>query len=122
MPAAFAAEMENLLEQRSVEDSPDQSERLEEQREPDQRSEVSLHRSNRIQANAGLIDASSSLRTDALPKMVETLVQDIRELEPECYSEATSDARWQEAMRSEYSSLKAHGTFTHVRSYDRKPT
>jgi len=49
--------------------------------------------------------------------VVETLY-DIRE--PECYSEAASDTRWQEAMRSEYSSLKAHGTFTHVRSYDRK--
>lgn len=24
-------------------------------------------------------------------------------------------------MRSEYSSLKAHGTFTHARNYDRKP-
>lgn len=41
--------------------------------------------------------------------------------EAECYAEAASDARWQKAMRSEYSSLKVHGTFTHVRSYDRKP-
>jgi len=50
--------------------------------------------------------------------VVETL-QDTRE--PECYSEAAPDARWQEAMRSEYSSRKAHGTFTHGKSYDRKP-
>ena len=50
--------------------------------------------------------------------MVGTL-QNMRE--PECYSEAASDARWQEAMRSKNISLKAHGTFTLVRSYDRKP-
>ena len=91
MPAEVAAETENLLEQRSVEDSPAQSTRAEEQREPDQRSEISLRRSSRIQANAGLTEASSSLKTDALPKVVETL-QDMRE--PECYSEAASDARW----------------------------
>ena len=40
MPVAVAAEMENLLEKRSVENSPAQSERPEEQREPDQGSEL----------------------------------------------------------------------------------
>jgi len=109
--------MENLLEQSSVEESPPQSERPENQRHPDDRSEVSLRRSSRIQANAQLRDASSSLKTDVLPNVVQTL-QDTRE--PESYSEAASDARWQEAMKSEYSSLKAHGTFTHVKSYDRR--
>jgi len=84
----------------------------------DERSEVSLPRSSRIQANAGLTDASCSLKTDVLPNVVEML-QDTRE--PESYSEAASDARWQEAMKSEYSSLKAYGTFTHVKSYDRRP-
>jgi len=118
MPAEVDAEMENLLEQSSVEESPAQHERPDNQSEPDYRSEVSLRRSSRIQANAGLTDASSSLKTDVLPNVVEML-QDTRE--PESYSEAASDARWQEAMKSEYSSLKAHGAFTHVKSYDRRP-
>ena len=48
MPAVVAAEMENLLEQRSIQDSPAQSERPEEQREPDPRSEFSPRRSSCI--------------------------------------------------------------------------
>jgi len=118
MPAEVGAGMENVLEQSSVEESPAQHERPENQREPDHRSEVSLRRSCRIQANAGLTDASYSLKSDILPNVFEML-QDTRE--PESYTEAASDARWQEAMKSVYSSLKAHGTFTHVKSYDRRP-
>jgi len=117
-PAENFAETAKLLEQSNVEHSPAQKERPEEKRESDQGSELSLPRSNRIQANAGLTDASSSLKTNALTYVVDTL-HDRRE--PVCYSEAASDGRWQEGMRSEYSSLKAHGTFTHVKSYDRKP-
>jgi len=44
---------------------------------------------------------------------------DIRETD--CYSEAASDARGQEAMRSEYGSLNAHGTFMSVKSSYRRP-
>jgi len=118
-PVEVSSEIENLQEQsRGDNTSENQASGPEAKRKPDQGSEDGLCRSSRIRVNAGLSDTSSGLMTDALPVMVETL-QDYRE--PECYSEAASDPRWQEAMRSEYSLLKAHGTFKHVKSYDRKP-
>ena len=95
-----------------------QPSRSEGKRKPNLGSEGVLRRSSRIRANAGLPDASSSFKTNVLPNEVEML-HDTRE--PECYADAASDPRWPEAMKSEYSSLKTHGTFTHVKHYDRKP-
>ncbi|KAG0123158.1 hypothetical protein HOY82DRAFT_619604 [Tuber indicum] len=73
IPGEVNTEAENMQEQMCIEDIPPQTRRTEEKRNPDPKSDVSLHRSSRIQENAGLIETSSSLKTDALQNMVETL-------------------------------------------------
>lgn len=83
--------------------------------------ETQLRRSNHIQAKTTFVaQEGSGFETDDLPKGVEiSLLGDVHE--PESYSEAASDSRWQDAMRSEYDSLKAHKTFYHVTDDDLRP-
>jgi len=83
--------------------------------------ETQLRRSNRIQAKTTMVaEEHTGIRTDDLPSTVEILHQSDTG-EQESYSEAVSDIRWQEAMRSEYDSLKAHETFYHVTDDDLRP-
>jgi len=83
--------------------------------------QLRLRRSCRIQAKTTMVaEESTSTTTDDLPSAVEILHQNDAG-EPESYSEAASDMRWQEAMRAEYDSLKAHETFYHVTEDDLRP-
>jgi len=83
--------------------------------------ETRLRRSSRIQAKTTIVaEESSGHETNDLPELVEILHQNDAG-EPESYSEAASDSRWQEAMRSEYNSLKAHKTFYHVLDDEIRP-
>jgi len=80
-----------------------------------------LRRSYRIQAKTTMVaEESASFTTDDLPSAVEILDQNDAG-EPESYSEAASDMRWQEAMRAKYDLLKAHETFYHVTEDDLRP-
>lgn len=81
------------------------------------RCEDGLFRSSCIRVNAGLRDGSSGLKTEAVLVMVEML-GDLSE--HAALSQAASHPRWPEATRSEYNSLKADGTFPHVKNIDRK--
>jgi len=83
--------------------------------------ETRLRRSCRIQAKTTMVaEESTGTRTDDLPCTVEMLHHSDAG-EPESYSEAASDIRWQDAMRSEYNSLKVHETFYHVTDDDLRP-
>ena len=80
--------------------------------------ETQLRRSSCIQTKTPMVaEEHTCIRTDDLPSTAEILHQSDAG-KPESYSEATSDIRWQEAMRSEYDSLKAHETFHHVTDDD----
>jgi len=83
--------------------------------------ETRLRRSCRIQAKTTMVaEESTGTRTNNLPCTVEMLHHSDAG-EPESYSKAASDIRWQDAMRSEYDSLKVHETFYHVTDDDLRP-